>query len=85
VEDAENGGGVRIASVERDSPALRGGIRPGDVVLAVNGDKIETARGLIRAVAAAPPGNTVHLTVRRQGHEMELPIIVGRRPPLSSG
>lgn len=85
VEDAQNGAGVRIASVERDSPALRGGIRPGDVVLAVNGDKVETARSLIRAVAAAPPGNTVHLTVRRQGHVMELPIIVGRRPPLSSG
>jgi serine protease Do len=50
------------------------------VVVAVNGDHIDSSRGLIRTVAVVPPGNTVRVTVRRQGREMEIPINVGRRP-----
>ena len=55
-------------------------IKPGDVVIAVNGDKIDSSRGLIRAVAVVPPGNSVRVTIRRQGHEMEVTVNVGRRP-----
>jgi len=84
VEDVENGG-VVIAGVERNGPALRAGVRPGDVVLALNGDHIGSARGLIRAVAAMPPGDLVQLTVRRQGHAVELPVAIGRRPADSPG
>jgi serine protease Do len=80
VEDGENGG-VVIAGVEHDGPALHAGVRAGDVVLTLNGEHIDTARSLIRAVAAMQPGNTAHLTVRRQGHEVELAVIIGRRPP----
>ena len=35
---------------------------------------------LIRAVAEAPPGSTVRMALRRQGREMELNVVVGRRP-----
>ena len=72
--------GVVIASISRDGPASKAGIRPGDVVLAINGDRIESSRGLIRAVAGVAPGNNVRVTVRRQGREMELSVNVGRRP-----
>ncbi|MBV8574500.1 MAG: trypsin-like peptidase domain-containing protein [Acetobacteraceae bacterium] len=86
VQDAPAGeAGVAIASVERSGPAARAGIRPGDIVVAVNGDKIDTARGLIRAVAATPPGNNVRLSVRRQGRDMDLSVTVGRRPPETAG
>ena len=84
VEDGDNGG-VVIAGVEHNGPALRAGVHPGDMVLALNGDHIDSARSLIRAVAAIPPGNLAHLTVRRQGHEVELSITIGRRPPQSAG
>jgi serine protease Do len=77
-------GGVVIASVDRNGPAARSGIRAGDVVVAVNGDRIETSRGLIRAVAVVTPGNSARVTVRRQGHEIEIPVNVGRRPPEQS-
>jgi serine protease Do len=79
VQDAPSGG-VLIAGVEHDGPALRAGVHAGDMVVAVNGDHIDNARSLIRAVAAMPPGQYVRLTVRRQGHDMELPITIGRRP-----
>jgi serine protease Do len=55
------------------------------MVLALNGEAIDSARGLIRAVAAITPGNQARLTVRRQGHEVELSVTVGRRPPESAG
>jgi serine protease Do len=85
VEDAENGGGVVVAGVERSGPALRAGVHAGDVVVALNGDHIDSARSLIRAVAATPPGNTVRLTVRREGHEVELPVTIALRPPETPG
>jgi serine protease Do len=74
-------GGVVIANVDRNGPAAKSGIRAGDVVLAINGDRIESSRGLIRAVAVVTPGNSVRITVRRQGREIEIGVNVGRRPP----
>jgi serine protease Do len=83
VEDSRSG--VTVASVERTSPAGRAGIRPGDMILAVNGEHIETSRGLIRAVAAASPGSSVSLSIRRQGRDFDLPVTVGRRPTEGAG
>jgi serine protease Do len=72
--------GVIIGAVDRTGPAARAGLRAGDTLLSVNGEKVDTARGLIKAVAATAPGNSVRLAVRRQGHDMDLSIVVGRRP-----
>ncbi len=80
-----DGGGVAIASVERNGPAAKSGLRSGDVVRAVNGEKVETARGLIRAVAAAPPGGSVRLSVRRQGRDVDVSVTVGQRPNATDG
>ncbi|MBN9564116.1 MAG: trypsin-like peptidase domain-containing protein [Alphaproteobacteria bacterium] len=86
VQDQPNGGGgVAIAGVERAGPAAKAGVRTGDVVTAVNGARVDSARSLIRAVAATPPGNSVRLTLRRQGRDMDVPVTVGRRPAESSG
>jgi serine protease Do len=81
----ERDSSVIIATVDRSGPASRAGLRQGDAVLAINGERIETSRGLIRAVAAATPGKDLKLTVRRQGREIEIPVIVGRRPQDSAG
>jgi serine protease Do len=73
--------GVTVAGVERTSPAGRAGIHQGDIVLAVNSDRIDSSRGLIRAIAAVTPGTAVKLSLRRKGHDMDIPVTVGRRPP----
>jgi serine protease Do len=72
--------GVLVAGVERNSPAGRAGLRQGDVVVSINGDRVETSRALVRSIAAVPPGQTVRLGVLREGRERELPVQVGRRP-----
>ena len=72
--------GIGISTVERNSPAARGGLKPGDIVTAVNGAPADSRRTFIKAVALTAPGSTVKLTLLRQGHEMELTVTVGRRP-----
>ncbi len=77
--------GVTIAGVDRQGPAARAGVRPGDVVTAVNGDHVDTARGLIRAVAVTQPGSVVHLSLLRAGRAFDVSVTVGRRPADSAG
>ncbi len=76
---------VVIAALDRNGPAAKAGIRQGDQVVAINGDKIDNSRGLIRAVAVVTPGNSVRVTVRRQGRDMDIPVSVGRRPNEPAG
>ena len=81
VRDAANGDdGVVIASVDRAGPAARAGLKAGDQVTSVDGDHVDNARGLIRAVARAAPGSSISLAVLRRGHSIDMPVSVGRRP-----
>jgi serine protease Do len=86
VQDAPAGGhtqgGAGIAAVDRAGPGAHAGLRPGDIVTAVNGQRVDSARGLIRSVALTPPGSSVRLTVRRQARDLEISIAVGRRPKI---
>jgi serine protease Do len=77
--------GVLIAGVERGSPAARAGLRQGDQVVAINGEPIETSRALVRNIAAVPPGQTVRLSLLRDGRPTEIPVQVGRRPVQPQG
>jgi serine protease Do len=72
--------GVAIAEVVGTGPAGRAGVRPGDVVMAVNGQPIDDARSLLRAIASITPGQTASLTLRRGGREIDLTVTIGRRP-----
>ena len=71
---------VLVTDVVRGGPSQRGGLRPGDVVVAVNGERTETSRALVRYVAAITPGQSVRLSVQRDGRTQELTVQVGRRP-----
>ncbi|MCU0887201.1 MAG: trypsin-like peptidase domain-containing protein [Rubritepida sp.] len=71
---------VLVAGVERAGPAARGGLRQGDLVTAINGERVDSSRGLVRAIAAVPPGQTVRLSLLRDGRTVEVSLQVGRRP-----
>jgi len=72
--------GVLVQGVERNSPAARAGLRQGDLVVALDGEKVETSRVLIRSVAGVAPGQTVRLTLVREGRQQDITVQVGRRP-----
>ncbi|GLI37930.1 DegQ family serine endoprotease [Geobacter hydrogenophilus] len=66
--------GVLVADVVEGSPAAKGGIRQGDIILDFAGTEIKDAQHLQRVVAATAPGKTVQVTVFRGGREVKLSL-----------
>lgn len=72
--------GALVAEVTPDGPAAGSGLQAGDVVLALNGNELESATDLTRRVAQARPGETLALRVLRDGRAMEIRVRAGTRP-----
>jgi serine protease DegQ len=73
--------GVLIAGVERNGPAEKGGVKPGDVLIAVNGRPTRDPAAMLDAVAALAPGSQATLKLRRNQGEIDVAVTVGKRPP----
>jgi serine protease Do len=84
VADDDSGDGVRVTAVEPGGPAAHGGLRSGDRILSVDSKKVESALGLIRAVAEIHPGQRAHLAYIRHGHVLSANVTVGLRPETQS-
>jgi putative serine protease PepD len=69
--------GAKILKVNSGGPAERGGLRKGDLVTDVAGEKVPDGIALIVAIRAHQPGDTVPFTVRRGSSEMRLAITLG--------
>ena len=72
--------GALIADVVKDSPAEHGGIKPGDVVVGLNGKPVNDNSQLTRDVGVIPPGNTVKLEVIREGKPRTVEVKLAERP-----
>ena len=68
--------GALISGVEPGSPAEKGGLKSGDVVLGVNGKEINQLSELSGAIAATKPGNTARLQVWREGKSRDIDVKV---------
>ena len=77
-----NEGGVIITGVLQNGPAAQAGIRPGDVVLMVNGKSVSTVPQLLSQVAALKPGMQAELQISRNKTDMTLNVVPGRRNPM---
>jgi S1-C subfamily serine protease len=66
--------GVVTSYVEPGSPAERAGVRPGDVVVAVNGETIDSVRQARRAIFGSRVGDTITVTVLRSGERKDFNI-----------
>ena len=64
--------GAEIASVSPGTPAAAAGLREGDVVVAVDGDRVDSALSLVASIRERMVGDKVTLTVLRDGKEQEL-------------
>ena len=72
--------GALLVRLLRDGPAGRGGLRAGDVIVAVDGKPVTDTRDLVNATAAVKPGARAELAILREGREMKVSVEVGRRP-----
>jgi serine protease DegQ len=72
--------GALIAGVLNDGPADKAGIRAGDILLAVAGQKVTDSSTMLNLIAALEPGKAAKLTILRERREMEIQVKVGKRP-----
>jgi serine protease Do len=70
--------GALITTPQPDSPALKAGLKSGDVITAVNNDGIKDARALARKIASVPPGSEVTLAIHRDGKGENVTVKIGR-------
>ena len=78
------GPGALVASAPSGSPAddagLRGGTSNGDVIVAIGGQDIRTPGDVTAAISDRRPGETVRVTVLRDGRRLNIEVKLGTRP-----
>jgi len=73
--------GVIIAGIQRNGPAAQAGLRPGDIILSVNGEPSSDSKTVMNQIALTSSGEKLRLKILRNGREMDAEAVVGERPP----
>lgn len=73
-------GGALIAGVLKNGPADDAGIKPGDVLVAVNGKRVADSSEMLNLVASLAPGKSATLTILRNGGQQDILVRIGKRP-----
>ena len=81
--ELKDASGALIAGVQRGSPADASGIRPGDILLSVDGKPVKDPQVMLDLIAALKPGTGVPFKLLRQKGEFSTTIKIGKRPPLT--
>ncbi len=76
----DDGVGAMVMSVDKAGPAAAAGIRQGDVIVAVDGQKLSGVRALSRTLGPSSVGAVIDLAVRRGGEPAGFRVTVGERP-----
>ncbi|MGA1053385.1 MAG: S1C family serine protease, partial [Ilumatobacteraceae bacterium] len=76
----DGGQGALISRVEPDSPADEAGMADGDIVIAIDGNTVDGAAGLVAAIRDRGPGESVELTVIRDSGTTTLTATLVERP-----
>jgi putative serine protease PepD len=69
--------GAKIAKLMPGSPAVKAGLKAGDIVTAFDGKTVNSATDLTADVRLLAPGTKVTLTVLRDGQELKIDVILG--------
>src|SRR5687768_5994589 len=75
-----NTNGALIAGVLKGGPADKAGVKPGDIIVAVEGNEVVDSSGMLNLIAALLPGQPATITVMRNQTEKSIKIQVGKRP-----
>ncbi len=73
--------GAIIAGVLKGGPADRAGMRPGDILVSIDGKPVADTTEMLNVIAQLTPGQEIAMTVLRKSQETRLNITVGKRPP----
>lgn len=74
--------GAVVLTVVEQGPAAEAGLQAGDVITAIDGEPVDGPQALVDAVTSRQPGDTVVLTVTREGEDdaIEIEAVLGEHP-----
>lgn len=72
--------GILIRQVQPNSPADKAGLRQGDVIVEIDGERVDDERDALTRVARLKPGTRVDLTIIRRGERQTVEVEIGERP-----
>ena len=72
--------GALIAGVLRGGPADKAGVKPGDILVEVEGKPIIDPAAMLNIIAALAPGASAKIKLKRQDKDVDTTVTVGRRP-----
>ena len=72
--------GAIIAGVLKGGPADKAGMKPGDILVSVEGKPVNDTTDMLNLIAQLVPGNKAKMTVLRKTQESVLDVTVGKRP-----
>ncbi len=76
----DDGIGAMVMNVDKAGPAAAAGIRQGDVIVAVNDQKLSGVRALTRSLGPDSVGSIISVAARRGGEPLSFKVTVGERP-----
>lgn len=76
----DEGKGVKLSGVQTDSPAEKGGLKGGDVVIKMAGKPIGTIQDYMESLSTKKAGDEVEVVVKRDGKDVTLKVKLGNRP-----
>jgi len=74
--------GIQVRDVTPNGPAWNAGIRPGDILLSIDGVEVDDARALLLMIAQRQPGSRVEFVVQRASETFETYATLIQQPPL---
>lgn len=73
-------GGALIGNVVPNGPSARAGLKPGDVIVSIDGKPVREGHDLLRAIIEKPVGSKVELGIIRDGKEVKATVTTAERP-----
>jgi serine protease Do len=79
--DDRDSDGVKVRAVQPNSAAAKAGIKPDDIIIAINNKKVKELEDLQSILGRYKPNDTVTIRVKRDKEEKELKATLDKRPP----
>ncbi|MDP2246959.1 MAG: PDZ domain-containing protein, partial [Nitrosomonadales bacterium] len=74
--------GSLIAGILPNSPAEKAGLKPGDILLEINGNKVNDSSFMLNLIAGLQPNEKATLRIARNQRELDIEVVIGKRPPV---